>query len=61
MSEPQSKRSKMSNCLEQLKAQTVVVADTGDFEGKTFLACHPGDNKLTCNPFPPRQQRRFVR
>jgi len=32
MSEPQSKKSKMSNSLEQLKALTTVVADTGDFE-----------------------------
>lgn len=37
MSEPQCKRAKtckMSNCLDQLKAVTTVVADTGDFEGK---------------------------
>lgn len=34
--EPQSKRSKMSNSLEQLKALTTVVADTGDFEGKNY-------------------------
>lgn len=37
MSEPQCKRSKMQNGLEQLKALTTVVADTGDFEGKQFL------------------------
>ncbi|XP_018329221.1 transaldolase [Agrilus planipennis] len=32
MSEPQCKRSKMPNSLEQLKELTTVVADTGDFE-----------------------------
>jgi len=32
MSEPQSKKIKMPNSLEQLKAVTTVVADTGDFE-----------------------------
>jgi transaldolase len=32
MSEPQCKKSKMSSSLEQLKALTTVVADTGDFE-----------------------------
>jgi len=32
MTEPQCKRSKMANSLEQLKALTTVVADTGDFE-----------------------------
>lgn len=37
MSEPQCKRNKMQNCLEQLKAVTTVVADTGDFEGKTYI------------------------
>ena len=37
MSEPQCKRSKMSSSLEQLKALTTVVADTGDFEGKPFF------------------------
>lgn len=31
--EPQSKKTKMSNCLEKLKTFTTVVADTGDFEG----------------------------
>ncbi|XP_026472402.1 probable transaldolase isoform X1 [Ctenocephalides felis] len=30
--EPQSKKTKMSNCLEKLKTFTTVVADTGDFE-----------------------------
>lgn len=33
MSEPQSKKSKMSSSLDKLKALTTVVADTGDFEG----------------------------
>lgn len=38
--EPQSKKSKMSNCLEKLKTMTTVVADTGDFEGNlTFKYC----------------------
>lgn len=32
MSEPQSKKTKMQNSLEQLKTLTTVVADTGDFE-----------------------------
>jgi len=32
MSEPQCKKSKMSSTLDQLKAFTTVVADTGDFE-----------------------------
>lgn len=32
MTEPQCKRSKMANSLEQLKSFTTVVADTGDFE-----------------------------
>lgn len=32
-SEPVCKRSKMSSSLDQLKSATIVVADTGDFEG----------------------------
>lgn len=31
--EPQTKKSKMSSSLDQLKQFTVIVADTGDFEG----------------------------
>lgn len=31
---PASKKQKMVNSLEQLKALTTVVADTGDFQGK---------------------------
>ncbi|XP_066156475.1 probable transaldolase [Euwallacea fornicatus] len=46
MSEPQCKRSKMANTLDQLKAQTVVVADTGDFEA--MKAYKPTD--ATTNP-----------
>ncbi|KAJ8983910.1 hypothetical protein NQ317_006714 [Molorchus minor] len=46
MSEPQSKKSKMSNSLEQLKALTTVVADTGDFEAMKKYA--PTD--ATTNP-----------
>ena len=34
MTEPPSKVSKMESELDQLKEHTVVVADTGDFEGK---------------------------
>lgn len=37
MSEPQCKKSKMSSSLEQLKALTTVVADTGDFEGNALF------------------------
>lgn len=36
MTEPQCKRSKMPNGLEELKSLTTVVADTGDFEGKNI-------------------------
>ncbi|XP_060524886.1 transaldolase [Cylas formicarius] len=46
MSEPQSKKSKMSSSLEQLKALTTVVADTGDFEA--MKAYKPTD--ATTNP-----------
>lgn len=31
--EPQSKKTKMSSTLDQLKQITTIVADTGDFEG----------------------------
>ncbi len=34
MGEPQAKSAKMASSLDQLKDFTVVVADTGDFEGK---------------------------
>ena len=34
MSEPAAKIAKMTSCLDQLKEHTVVVADTGDFEGE---------------------------
>lgn len=34
MSEPQLKKSKVVSALDQLKAMTTIVADTGDFEGK---------------------------
>jgi len=46
MSEPQCKRSKMANSLEQLKSFTTVVADTGDFEA--MKAYKPTD--ATTNP-----------
>lgn len=36
-SEPQSKKTKMSSSLDQLKTLTTIVADTGDFEGKFFF------------------------
>lgn len=40
--EPEAKRSTMS-ALEQLKEMTVIVADTGDFEGKQRKrGLHPG-------------------
>lgn len=38
MSEPQTKKTKVST-LDQLKALTTIVADTGDFEG-TFQQVH---------------------
>lgn len=34
MSEPQSKKVKMTSSLTQLKEITTIVADTGDFQGK---------------------------
>lgn len=34
--EPQSKKTKMSSTLDQLKQITTIVADTGDFEGFYF-------------------------
>lgn len=34
MSESPSKKNKMATSLDQLKELTVVVADTGDFEGE---------------------------
>lgn len=37
--EPQSKKSKMSSSLDQLKQLTTIVADTGDFEGIANLQC----------------------
>lgn len=33
MSEPQVKKTKTASTLDQLKAMTTIVADTGDFEG----------------------------
>lgn len=38
-SEPQSKKSKMSSTLDQLKQLTTIVADTGDFEGIKITMC----------------------
>lgn len=38
MSEPEVKKQKMSS-LAQLKNCTIVVADTGDFEGKLSNSC----------------------
>lgn len=37
MSEPQTKKTKVVSALDQLKALTTIVADTGDFEGKFFF------------------------
>lgn len=36
MCEAPAKKQKMANSLEQLKNFTIVVADTGDFEGNLF-------------------------
>lgn len=33
MTEPQVKKSKVVSALDQIKALTTIVADTGDFEG----------------------------
>lgn len=38
MSEPQTKKTKVS-ALDQLKALTTIVADTGDFEGMLNKIC----------------------
>lgn len=37
MSEPQTKKTKITSALDQLKALTTIVADTGDFEGKKHV------------------------
>ena len=37
MSEPIRKQAKMSSSLDQLKDVTIVVADTGDFEGNLSI------------------------
>lgn len=37
MTDPSPKKQKMASTLSQLKDYTVVVADTGDFEGKDSL------------------------
>ena len=44
MTEPNRKQAKMSSSLDQLKDVTVVVADTGDFEGKlvAYATCRAG-------------------
>lgn len=39
MSEPQVKKTKTVSALDQLKAMTTIVADTGDFEGMPFFIC----------------------
>lgn len=39
MSEPQTKKTKVS-ALDQLKAMTTIVADTGDFEGMSHNVLH---------------------
>lgn len=41
MSEPQSKKTKTMSSLNQLKDLTTVVADTGDFQGKTRRNSNP--------------------
>lgn len=40
MSEPQTKKTKVS-ALDQLKAMTTIVADTGDFEGMSNIQKTP--------------------
>ena len=55
MTEPQCKRSKMTSSLDQLKSMTTVVADTGDFEGKSAAALQSRD----CF-FPARRRNRGV-
>lgn len=47
--EPDSKRSTMS-ALEQLKAVTVIVADTGDFEGEYLSKSMEGSISATKKP-----------
>lgn len=45
MSDPSPKKQKMATTLSQLKDYTVVVADTGDFEGRinfVFRSPSPG-------------------
>lgn len=37
MSEPHTKKTKIVSSLEQLKAMTTIVADTGDFEGNILI------------------------
>lgn len=40
MTEPQVKKTKIVSALDQLKAMTTIVADTGDFEGTLFNRSH---------------------
>ena len=46
MSEPAVKKQAMSS-LEQLKAETIVVADSGDIDGNLFINCGWGNGILT--------------
>lgn len=39
--EPVNKKTKMANSLEQLKKLTTIVADSGDFEGKSYSSGSP--------------------
>lgn len=52
MSSPQCKKVKMTSSLEQLKALTIVVADTGDFQGKfnliNTILTSSTDRKIIC-------------
>lgn len=53
MSEPQTKKTKVS-ALDQLKAITTIVADTGDFEGMyvlqfDYFSVASGRRLLRCN------------
>lgn len=47
-SESPDKRRKMESALNQLKKHTVVVADTGDFNGKDPLLAHANVSWLAC-------------
>ena len=49
MSEPKEKAAKMATELDQLKDYTVVVADTGDFEGEFHYRAWPRSGLFAIN------------